>query len=77
MPAKYDALRAQLADAGQRRRAAREALRAATADIERLAPRAIAAGMTKLEAAELGDLSRPGLDDVLKRTARSRVARRR
>lgn len=60
-----DTLRDELADVGQRRAAAREALRATSEQIPALARRAHKAGVPKSEIARLANVSRPALDAML------------
>lgn len=58
-------LRARLAEHGNRRRAALEQASAELDAIAELAPAALAAGITKVEIAKLGGVSRPTLDAKL------------
>jgi hypothetical protein len=61
-----DDLAAQLTTEGERREAARAEQQAATAEIRKLAPHALRAGLSKVEIARLAQVSRPTLDEMLK-----------
>ena len=60
-------IRTQLADIGDVRRNANGELERTSAEIVKLAPRAIKAGVKKIEICTLTGISRPTLDDMLKR----------
>jgi hypothetical protein len=61
-----DEIAAKLTTEGKRRERARAEAKAATAEIRKLAPRALKAGMPKRDVARLARVSRPALDELLK-----------
>jgi hypothetical protein len=60
-------LRAQLREHGERRRAARETDRAELQAIAELLPHAVEAGISKREIERLTGVSRPWIDQLLRR----------
>lgn len=60
-------IRQRLIEAGDRREAARAEVTQASAEIKEWTPRALEAGLTKMEISELAKISRAGLDKLLKR----------
>jgi len=60
-----DEARRELSKVGRRRTAARRQIAQASADIRRLAPLALAGGMSKAEVCRLTGISRPALDAFL------------
>jgi hypothetical protein len=67
VPADPDSLRAQLEAHGELLRAADRSRRKEHAAIAELLPAAIEAGLTKREIARLSSVSRPWIDEILKR----------
>lgn len=63
--ARTDKLWQELAALGERRKAAREELRATSKEIPTVARKAVKAGIQKTEVARLANVSRPALDDML------------
>lgn len=62
-----DQIRTRLSDLGERRAAVRAELETLSADITVTVKRAHSAGIPKVEIAALARISRPALDDMLKR----------
>lgn len=61
-----DAIRQQLAAHGDARAKARDKAKREMAAIEQLAPKALGAGLTKIEVCRLAQITRPALDALLK-----------
>jgi hypothetical protein len=66
MARNLDQLRAAITAHGDRRRAALATAETELDEIAKLAPRALAAGMTKVELSAIGAVSRPTLDAKLR-----------